>query len=383
MQKREEKIHLGPETIYFRKILKPHPEFESAKIDPEDPAVILFTSAVTGAPKGAMLSHRNLVANTLQARSWMPGLKTGEEVFMAALPFIHSYGMTACHHLGVQSQSALVLEPRFDVKRIVNDIRRYGITIFPGVPTMYTAINNQYARRSVNLKSVRCCVSGGAPLALQTKMEFEQITGGQLVEGYGLTEASPITHCNPLGGVNKDGSIGIPWPNTEARIVDIKIGIPLPPMAIGELQVRGPQVMIGYWKNLEATQEAISEDGWLATGDIGYYDQDGYFFLVDRKKDIIFAGAYNIYPAEVEKVLLQHPAVADVAVIGIPDTYYGETVKAVVVCEEGGVTAPELIEFCRGKLAKYKIPKEFEFVDHLPRNFLGKILRRVLKPTGV
>jgi len=249
------------------------------------------------------------------------------------------------------------------------------------VPTMYTAINNQYAQRSVNLQSVRCCVSGGAPLSLKTKIEFEQITGGHLAEGYGLTEASPITHCNPLAGVNKDGSIGIPWPSTDARIVDIKTGMALPPMAIGELQVRGPQVMIGYWRNVEATQEALSADGWLSTGDIGYYDQDGYFFLVDRKKDIIFTGAYNIYPAEVERVLLEHPAVSEAVVIGIPDPYYGERVKAVVVLEQGQtVGAAELGEFCRGKLAKFKIPKEIEFIDHLPKNFLGKVLRRILKP---
>lgn len=384
LQKREEKIHLGPETIYFRKILKPHPVLEKPDIHPEDPAVLLFTSAVTGAPKGAMLSHKNLVANTLQARAWMPGMNLREEIFLAVLPFIHSYGMTACHHLAIKCQAAMVLEPRFDVKRIINDIRRYNVTVFPGVPTMYTAINNQYAQRSVNLKCVRYCVCGGAPLPLKTKSEFERITGGHLAEGYGLTEASPITHCNPLDGLNKDGSIGIPWPSTEARIIDIKTGIPLPPLAIGELQVRGPQVMMGYWRDVEATQAAITADGWLNTGDIGYYDKDGYFYLLDRKKDIIFSGAYNIYPAEVEKVLLEHPAVAEVAVVGVPDTYYGEHVKAVVILNEGqSLLARDLIEHCRGKLAKFKIPKEIEFVDHLPKNFLGKVLRRVLKPSGV
>jgi long-chain acyl-CoA synthetase len=384
LQKREEKIHLGPETIYFRRLLKPHPVLDMPDLNPDEPAVLLFTSAVTGAPKGAMLSHRNLVANTLQARAWMPDMELRKEVFMAVLPFIHSYGMTACHHLAILCQAAMVLEPRFDIKRIINDIRRYNVTVFPGVPTMYTAINNQYARRSVNLKCVRFCVCGGAPLSAKTRIEFEEITGGHLAEGYGLTEASPITHCNPLSGLNKDGSIGIPWPNTEARIIDIKTGIPLPPLAIGELQVRGPQVMIGYWRDPEATRTAITEDGWLNTGDIGCYDKDGYFYLLDRKKDIIFSGAYNIYPAEVERVLLEHPAVAEVAVVGVTDPYYGERVKAVVILKEGQLLfARDLVEFCHGKIAKFKIPKEIEFVEHLPKNFLGKVLRRVLKPSGL
>ncbi len=374
-----QKILNQPGLIFFRRLFEPAPLERPVVCRPDDTAVLLFTSATTGDPKAVRLSHKNLVANTLQARAWMPDLIETREVFLAVLPFVHSYGMTACHHLCICTGSTMVLEPRFIVPRIVNNLKRYKVTIFPGVPTMYSALLGRMRKSPAKLK-LKTCVCGGAPLPIKVKAEFDRITGARLVEGYGLTEASPITHCNPLNGETREGSIGLPWPNTEARIVDVKNGRILKAEKIGELQVRGPQVMTGYYRNHAATQEVLSPDGWLSTGDMAKYDHDGYFYIVDRKKDIIFAGAHNIYPAEVEKVLLEHPDVREAAVVGIPDVYYGEKVKAFVVpAAEAELAAEQLLSFCTGKLAKFKIPKEIQFKDALPRNFLGKVLKKNLR----
>jgi long-chain acyl-CoA synthetase len=244
---------------------------------------------------------------------------------------------------------------------------------------MYNAIVNYCSKRQVNLSSVRACISGGASLPPSVQKEFEKLTRGHLVEGYGLTEAAPITHCNPLRGKRKLGSIGLPLPNTEARIVDLISRQPLRQGQIGELQVRGPQVMSGYWRLPSESEQVLHHDGWLSTGDLGYRDEEGYFFIVDRKKEIIFCGGYNIYPSEVERVLLEHEAVAEAAVMGVSDQYYGSVVTAFVVLREGQQAAEEeLIQFCYGKLAKFKIPRAIHFRQELPRNMLGKVIKRQL-----
>jgi long-chain acyl-CoA synthetase len=318
------------------------------------------------------------VANMEQACVWISDLK--DEVILAVLPLVHSYGMTACHHVAVRSGAVLILEPRFALKRVINDIKKYKVTIFPGVPTMFSAIHNFATKNALNLSSIRVCISGGAPLSGELKENFEKMTGGKLVEGYGLTEASPIALCNPIRGLNKKGSVGLPWSGTEARIVDLKTGLSLSPYQIGELQIKGPQVMQGYWQKPEETKKIISAEGWLSTGDIAYFDRDGYFYIVDRKKDLIFYGGSNIYPGEVEGILMEHPHILEAAVIGIPDKHYGYVIKAFVVADPGQrITQNDIIRFCEGKLAKYKIPGEIEFRTQLPKNFLGKVIHRKLR----
>jgi len=370
-------------TVLFRELLdKGICDKIEYKINTHDPAVMIYTGGVTGTPKAAMLSHNNLVANTIQARSWINDFTESREIILTVLPLIHSYGMTACHHLAIHSRSTMILQPRFNVNKIISDIQKYKVTIFPGVPTMYTALVNKARQNNINLLSVRVCISGAAPLLLSLKKEFEKLTHGRLVEGYGLTEASPITHCNPIRGESKEFSIGLPWPNTEARIVDLETNKPLGPDKIGEIEVRGPQVMLGYWQQKEETDKVLSPDGWLKTGDIGKYDKNGYFYIVDRKKDIIFYGGENIYPGEVEKVLTEHPSVSEAAVVGIPDDYYGQNVKAYIVLKIDKQTTPdEIINFCKDRLAKYKTPKSIEFVEFLPKNFLGKVIKRNLVAT--
>ncbi len=379
MQRTLEKIKQGKDTLFFRQLLAHKPLSLAAPIRTALPALLLFTGGVTGIAKAAMLSHRSVVANTLQARVWIGDVKDRNEVVMGVLPFTHSYGMTACHHLAVQAKATLVLQPRFDLKRIVREIKRYRVTLFPGVPTMYGAIVAYAGRKRVDLSSVRACISGGAPLPISIQRDFEKLTHGHLVEGYGLTEASPITHCNPLRGMRKLGSIGLPLPNTEARICDLNSQQPLAVGQIGEIQVRGPQIMSGYWQRPEETASVLLHDRWLRTGDIGYRDQDGFFFIVDRKKDIIFTGGYNVYPSEVEDVIHDHPDVLEASAVGMPDEYYGSVVKAFVILKPNrSTTETELLQFCYGKLAKYKIPKKIVFCRELPKSFLGKVLKREL-----
>jgi long-chain acyl-CoA synthetase len=299
---------------------------------------------------------------------------------LGALPFFHSYGMTVCMNLGINGAGTIILMPNpRDIDEMLLLIDKYKVTLFPGVPTMYIALINHPETPKHNLRSVKACISGAAPLPVEVKQKFEQITGGKLCEGYGLTETSPVTHCNPIYGVNKAGSIGIPFPDTEARIVDLETGTKeLPPGEVGELAIKGPQVMKGYWQMPEETA-LVFKEGWLLTGDIAKMDEDGYFYIVDRKKEMIIAGGYNIYPREVEEVLYQHPKVKEAAVVGVPDPYRGETVKAFVVLKEGEVaTEEEIIEFCRKNLARYKVPTMVEFRKELPKSTVGKILRRVL-----
>jgi len=272
----------------------------------------------------------------------------------------------------------MILVPRFDVNQVLKLIQRHRPHIFPGAPTMYVAILNHPKARELDLRSIQACISGAAPLPVEVQTAFEELTGGRLVEGYGLTEASPVTHANPVWGHRKVGSIGLPWPDTDCRIVNPETGEDVPVGEPGELLIRGPQVMKGYWNKPEETAQAL-RDGWLWTGDIARMDEDGYFYIVDRKKDVIIAGGFNIYPREVEEVVYTHPAVKEATVVGVPDPYRGETVKAYIVLKEGAhATADEIISHCRQHLAAYKVPKLVEFRSELPKSLVGKVLRRVL-----
>lgn len=345
----------------------------------EDIAMFLYTGGTTGISKGAILTHRNLVSNALQIRSWYTDLHENNEVILCALPFFHSYGLTSCLHFAVILKSNMILIPNpRDIKKILQAIQKYKVTLFSAVPTLYVAINNFPEVQKYNLTSVKACISGGAPLPLEVSKKFESLINGRLVEGYGLSEASPVTHANPILGKRKEGSIGLPLPNTEAMVVDSDTGKPLPTGETGELIIKGPQVMQGYWNKKEETRKVL-KNGWLYTGDMAKVDEDGYFYIVDRKKDMIIAGGYNIFPREIEEVLYEHPKVQEAAVIGVPDEYRGETVKAFIVCKQGeNATEEEIVQFCKQRLAAYKVPKMIEFRDELPKSNIGKILRRVL-----
>jgi long-chain acyl-CoA synthetase len=376
----EIKIEKTSEIVDWGKIMK-YPRIEKeVEIDPfEDVAVIQYTGGTTGLPKGAMLTHFNIVANAHQIASW--DVKASDkDVYLGALPIFHSYGFTMANAAFLLGAKIVLLPDPRDFDQYLKVIQKHKITTFPGVPTMYIALLNNPKIKEYDLSSIRTCISGAAPLPVEVKKKWEALTGGKLVEGYGLSEASPVTHANPLYGLNKDGSIGVPIPSTLAVVVDNDGNI-LPPREVGELAIYGPQVMKGYWK-MESETAKVLINGWLLTGDMAKMDEDGYFYIVDRKKDMIIAGGYNIYPREVEEVLYEHPAVLEAAVIGVPDPYRGETVKAFIVLKpeyRGKVTAEEIIKFCRERLAAYKVPRIIEFRDELPKSLVGKILRRVLK----
>ncbi|MDQ0215447.1 long-chain acyl-CoA synthetase [Oikeobacillus pervagus] len=345
----------------------------------EDLALLQYTGGTTGFPKGVMLTHKNLVANSSMCDAWLYECKKGEEVVLAMLPFFHVYGMTAVMILSIMQGYKMILIPKFDVKTTLKAIEKQRPTLFPGAPTMYIGLLNDPELKNYDLSSINSCISGSAPLPVEIQEKFEQITGGKLVEGYGLTESSPVTHANFLWGSKRvKGSIGVPWPDTESAILSLETGEKLPPNEIGELVVKGPQVMKGYWNRPEETEQTL-KDGWLYTGDIGYMDEEGYFYIVDRKKDMIIAGGYNIYPREVEEVLYEHEAVQEAVVVGVPDPYRGETVKAYVVLQKGtNITEEELDQFARKHLAAYKVPRLYEFRNELPKTAVGKILRRAL-----
>ncbi|MDR7612346.1 MAG: long-chain fatty acid--CoA ligase [Armatimonadota bacterium] len=371
------RVPAGPAIRRFADLLEAGRPAPAVAVDPAQTAVLLYTGGTTGVPKGAMLSHRNLVSNVLQARAWFTRLRPGQDTTLAVIPFFHSYGMTAAMNFSVSTGTRLVLLPRFQVDMVLQAIARYRPQIFPGVPTIYTALISHPQVRRYDLRSISACISGAAPLPVEVQTRFEELTGGRLVEGYGLTEASPVTHANPLFGTRKAGSIGIPFPDTDARILD-DAGRTLPPGEVGELAVRGPQVMQGYWNRPDETAQVLRE-GWLLTGDMARMDEDGYFYIVDRKKEMIITGGLNVFPREVEEVLYTHPAVLEAAVVGTPDPYKGEVVKAFVVLRPGArATAEEIIEHCRRHLAPFKVPRAVEFRPQLPKSLIGKILRRVL-----
>ncbi|MEI3613170.1 long-chain-fatty-acid--CoA ligase [Pseudogracilibacillus sp. SO30301A] len=355
-------------------------------IDPkEDVAVLQYTGGTTGRSKGAMLTHYNIVANTLQSYATsVSETKLGEERLLAISPLFHVYGMTSCMNMSIYIGGNLILVPKFAVDQTVQIIERTKPTIFPGVPTMFIALLNYYREKKFDLSSLRTCTSGSAPLPVEVMHQFNQTSGTKVAEGYGLSEASPVTHRNPINGLQKSGSIGIPIPNTDALIVDIATGEELLPIGeVGELIVKGPQIMKGYWQMPEETEQVI-RNGWLYTGDLAKMDEDGFFYIVGRKKELIIASGFNVYPIEIEDVIYQHPNVLEAAVVGIPDAYRGETIKAFVVLKEGAeLTEEDLISFCRQRLATYKVPTTVAFVDTLPKTSVGKILKRLLKEQSV
>jgi len=370
----------GEGIYHYRKLMKNTvSRGERVDISPEETALLQYTGGTTGIAKGVMLTHKNLVANAYQTRLWLADARDGKEKALSVLPFFHVYGMTTAMNLSVLTAAEMILVPRFEVKQILHTIQKERPTIFPGVPTMYQALNSVEDVEKYDLASIRYCISGAAPLPLEVMKKFKALTGANLVEGYGLTEASPVTHANPLKGTNKEGSIGIPFPNTDSKVVDMESGEDLPVGEVGELCVKGPQVMKGYWGKEEETRQVLS-DGWLKTGDIARMDEDGYFYIVDRKKDMIIAGGYNIYPRDIDEVLFTHPKIQDAVAVGVPDTYRGETVKAFVVLKPGEqVTEKEIIAFCRERLAKFKAPTLVEFREELPKTMIGKVLRKVLR----
>jgi long-chain acyl-CoA synthetase len=372
---------LQKHEYFWRELTRSHPATRPlVEVDPASVAVIKYTGGTTDKPKGVMLSHRAVLANALQTRHWITDLKEGRETVLSALPFSHSYGMTAAMNVPIALGAKIVILPSFVTMDVLKHIKRYKPTLFPGVPTMYMAINQFSGVRKYGIKSVKACISGAAPLPVEVQEAFEKLTRGRLVEGYGLTEASPVTHSNPLRGMRKVGSIGIPIPGTDARIVDLATGEPLPTGQIGELAVRGPQIMIGYLGKEEGEQP-ITPDGWLLTGDIARMDEDGYFQIINRKKEMILAGKYQVYPRDVEEVLYEHPGVKEVAVVGLSVAGNGgeQKVKAYVVPRPGTtLTAEELIALCKRRLKEYAVPWEVEFRQELPKSFVGKVLRRML-----
>ncbi|MDP9341838.1 MAG: long-chain fatty acid--CoA ligase [Actinomycetota bacterium] len=356
-----------------------------ARVDAKnDAAGFIYTGGTTGLSKGAMLSHHNLVSNGLQATAWFPGLRPGQDSIMAVIPFFHSYGMTVAMNLAMQNGLKLVMLPRFELDLTLKEIQKEKPTLFPGVPRLYIAINEGKETPQYDLSSIRYCLSGAAPLPLAVAEKFEKITGSRVVEGYGLTETSPITHANPLEGKRKEGSIGLPVPDTDCKLVDLDD----PTKEVdqgheGELAISGPQVMLGYWNRAEDTAGMIREgtDGkrWLFTGDIAKVDDEGYFFIVDRKKDMILVSGFNVYPTDIEQVLYRHEKIEKVCVVGVPDKTTGEAVKAFVVLRQGQqATMEELIGWSRENLTGYRVPKQIEFRDALPETLVGKVLRRVL-----
>lgn len=351
------------------------------QISPDDLAAILFTSGTTDEPKGVCLTHKNLVANALQTRHWIPDIETGRETFLAVLPLTHSYGMTSAMNIPIALGATIVLLPVFELQQVLDHIKEYQPTIFPGVPSIYMAINTAPNARSYGVSSIKACISGAAPLPIEVQEKFEKLTQGQLVEGYGLTEASPVTHASPFAGPQKPGSMGIPIPNTDAKIVDLVSGEDLPPGKIGELLVRGPQVMKGYWDEKKGgiDPETPIEDGWLHTGDVAAMDTDGFFTIISRKRDTIMAGDFSIYPRDVEEVLYENSKVLEVAVVGVQAEDGGQRVKAFVVPRPGSkLSKEELLELCRRRLEPYAVPWEIEFREELPKSFVGKVLRRML-----
>jgi long-chain acyl-CoA synthetase len=353
---------------------------DEAEVDPEsDLALLQYTGGTTGLSKGVMLSHANLRSNVEQVRAWFPDADPGREVMMAVLPFFHVYGLTVCLLFGVRIGAALVLMPRFDLEQVLAAVDRHRPTLFPGVPTMYVAINNAVAKGGHDLSSVKACLSGAAPLPLEVAERFERYSGGRLVEGYGLSECSPVALANPIYGKRKAGTIGMPLPDTRARVVDsTDPDRTVPTGEAGELAINGPQVMRGYWNRPEESAQVLRE-GWLLTGDMAVMDEEGYFQIVDRKKDLIIAGGYNVYPREVEEVLYEHPKILEVCVAGVPDSYRGEMVKAFVVLRPGEeATTDEIRGFAKERLAAYKVPRAVEFREELPKTLIGKVLRRAL-----
>jgi long-chain acyl-CoA synthetase len=382
-------ISVEANTSWFQEVLATAPATpQPVEIAPDDTAVLMYTGGTTGVPKGAQLTHKNIVANALQAAAWLTGGGTGadgDEVMLTALPATHSYSMTVCMNLSVfHAHTQIIIPNPREIQHLLSVINIHKPTLFPGVPTLYTVINNNSSVKEgkYDVKSINACISGAAGLPVEVQQEFQRITGGKLVEGYGLSEATPVTHCNPLGSGGRIGTIGVPLPDTEAKIVDIETEEKeLGPNEAGVLCIHGPQVMKGYWHMPTETANVLREhaDGkvWLHTGDIAEMSEDGYFRIVDRKKDMILAsGGFNVYPRDIEERVYEHPKVLEAAAIGVPVGSTNQRAKVFVVLKEGEeVTRKEIIEWCKEGLAQYKVPRYVEFRDELPKTMVGKILR--------
>jgi long-chain acyl-CoA synthetase len=379
------RITLQPGDIWLSALLD---QFSSApkptvEVKPTDPAIFLFSGGTTGTPKCAIGSHQALIMSGMQINDWfMLNSSEWRGSIMQNMPLFHVYGLAGVMPVGLVGHYTLVLIPNpRDLKDLLETIHKVKPTFLPGVPTLFIGLINHPDVQSgkVSLKSIKNCISGAAPLMYETKQRFEALTGGNIVEGYAMTESMMATVISPIGGTYKPGSTGLPVTDIEIRIVDADTGLVMMPTGeIGEITMRCPQIMLGYYQHPTETANSI-RDGWLFTGDLGYLDEDGYLFIVDRKKDVIKPSGFQVWPREVEEVIASHPAVAEVGVAGIPDAYSGEAVKAWVVLREGKqMSVDELREFCRTKLAAYKVPKQIEFRDSLPKSMVGKVLRREL-----
>ncbi|WP_027964644.1 long-chain-fatty-acid--CoA ligase [Halalkalibacillus halophilus] len=384
LQKKQYGIVVKPEhgngTYLWNSMLEEaNGQVKSVEIDPEnDLALLQYTGGTTGYPKGVMLTHMNLTSNTQMCQTWLYKTEYAKETVLGVLPFFHVYGMTTVMNLSVMMAQKMILIPKFDVDEVLKGIEKHKVTLFPGAPTIYIGILNHPKLNKFDLSSVEACISGSAPLPAEVQENFEKVTGGKLVEGYGLTESSPVTHANFVWTSRRAGSIGVPWPDTDSKIIDMESQEEVATGEVGEICVKGPQIMKGYWSREEETNATL-KDGWLLTGDMGYIDEEGYFYIVDRKKDMIIAGGFNIYPREVEEILYEHEAIQEAVVAGVPDPYRGETVKAYIVLKEDSqLTEEDLDQFCRQHLAAFKVPKLYEFKEELPKTAVGKILRRKL-----
>ncbi|MFP3323681.1 AMP-binding protein [Planococcus sp. SIMBA_160] len=371
--------HRGINHLFTEIMKTASPEVAKPPFDfEEDLALLQYTGGTTGSPKGVMLTHRNLISNATMCDAWLYKSTRGEETIMGIIPLFHVYGLTTVLILSVMQGNKMVLLPKFDPEQALKTINKQKPTLFPGAPTLYIGLLNHPDIQKYDLSSIEACLSGSAPLPTEVQEKFERITGGKLVEGYGLTETSPVSHSNLVWGDRTKGSIGMPYPDTDCEIFLPGTTDAVPNGQIGEIAIKGPQVMKGYWNRPDATAATIV-DGWLLTGDLGYMNDEGQFFIVDRKKDMIIAGGFNIYPREIEEVLYEHEAIQECVVAGIPDPYRGETVKAYIVLKEGyTVTEEQLDKHCREHLAAFKVPRIYEFRKELPKTAVGKILRRSL-----
>jgi long-chain acyl-CoA synthetase len=370
----------GPGRQRWRDLLKAKPLDDLPSIIPENLAVLQYTGGTTGTPKAAMLSHKNLLANVVQINAWLPRIKYGKERVVGLIPFFHSFGLTVCMNWPLSQAAEILILPKFDIKNFISMLRRHRPTVLPGVPTLFIGLINHPELATLDSSQLWACISGSAPLPQEVRDRFEEITGCRIMEGYGLTEAGPVTHLNPYNQDRPPGSIGLPFPSTRAKIVDAETGDrDLFFGEVGELVVQGPQVMSGYWQNPEETA-LVLRDGWLFTGDLAKMDENGYFYIIDRKKDLVIDAGFKIYPREVEEVLYQHPGVLEAVAYGIPDPYRGEILKVAIVPRPGAqLTADDILEYCRPRLATYKLPKIVEFRTELPKSMVGKVLRRLLR----
>jgi len=377
-------VHPEHDIFFFERLLQKYSAVAPAvDVHPDDVAVLQYTGGTTGLPKAAMLTHRNLVTNATQINAWFTSAERGVEKFMCAIPFFHVYGLVVAMVYGVSigAEMQIVPNPR-PIDNVMNIMQKERSTVYPGVPAMYIGIVNHPKIADYDLRSIKACLSGSAALPVEIQTKFNDLTGGRLIEGFGMTELSPVSHANPLHGVSKKGSVGVPLPDTEAKIVDLETmqDVPIGSDASGELWVRGPQVMKGYWERPEETANTITADGWLRTGDIAKTDDDGYFYIVDRLKDMIIVSGLKVLPRDVEEVLYMHPQIREAAVVGIPHKERGDdTVTAYIVTHDGNaISTDELKAFCKQYLADFKVPRAFEFRTELPKTTVGKVLRRAL-----